>query len=103
MHCRFKALPPNGRTYKGSTKSGMPELVTIGRSEASRRRKQSLAGVRASPVYDRDEYPMALFCEGGAGADIAYIEGADNRGAGSCISWQLRGFSDGTRVRVRVI
>ncbi|MCB6344139.1 NucA/NucB deoxyribonuclease domain-containing protein [Enterocloster lavalensis] len=98
-----RRYPQTAEHIKAAQKSGMPELVTIGRSEASRRRKQSLAGVRASTVYDRDEYPMALFCEGGAGADIAYIEGADNRGAGSCISWQLRGFSDGTRVRVRVI
>lgn len=46
---------------------------------------------------------MAVFEEGGQGADVEYIEGHDNRGAGSSIGWQMRGFPDGSRVRVRVI
>lgn len=82
---------------------GFPEFVTLGRADAAERRKASLADVKASPIYDRDEWPMAVFEEGGQGADVAYIEGRDNRGAGSSIGWQMRGFPDGSRVRVRVI
>lgn len=82
---------------------GFPEFVTLGRADAAERRKNSLADVKANPIYDRDEWPMAVFEEGGQGADVAYIEGRDNRGAGSSIGWQMRGFTDGSRVRVRVI
>lgn len=82
---------------------GFPEFVTLGRADAAERRKTSLADVKASAIYDRDEWPMAVFEEGGQGADVAYIEGRDNRGAGSSIGWQMRGFPDGSRVRVRVI
>lgn len=82
---------------------GFPEFVTLDRADAAERRKASLADVKASPIYDRDEWPMAVFEEGGQGANVAYIEGRDNRGAGSSIGWQMRGFPDGSRVRVRVI
>jgi len=82
---------------------GFPEFVTLGRDDAAERRKASLADVKASPIYDRDEWPMAVFKEGGQGANVVYIEGRDNRGAGSSIGWQMRGFPDGSRVRVRVI
>ena len=46
---------------------------------------------------------MAVFKEGGAGADVEYVDGHDNRGAGASLGWQMRGFPDGSRVRVRVI
>lgn len=82
---------------------GFPEFVTLGRADAVERRKASLSDVKASPIYDRDEWPMAVFEEGGQGANVAYIEGRDNRGAGASIGWQMRGFPDGSRVRVRVI
>lgn len=48
--------------------------------------------------YDRDEYPMAMCEEGGAGADIEYITPSDNRGAGSWVSHQLSDYPDGTKV-----
>ena len=82
---------------------GFPEFVTLGRTDAANRRKSSLSDVKASTIYDRDEWPMAVFREGGHGSDVAYIEGRDNRGAGSSLGWQMRGFPDGSRVRVRVI
>ena len=48
--------------------------------------------------YDRDEYPMDMCEEGGAGADIEYITPSDNRGAGSWVSHQLSDYPDGTKV-----
>ena len=95
--------PQTAEHIKMAQTMGFPEFVTLGRSDAAERRKASLADVKASPIYDRDEWPMAVFEEGGQGADVAYIEGCDNRGAGSSIGWQMRGFPDGSRVRVRVI
>lgn len=82
---------------------GFPEFVTLGRDGAADRRKASLAHVRSNSIYDRDEWPMAVFREGGTGADVTYIEGRDNRGAGSSIGWQMRSMPDGSRVRVRVV
>ncbi len=96
-------FPQTAEHIRMAQNMGFPEFVTLGRADAAERRKASLADVKASPIYDRDEWPMAVFEEGGQGADVAYIEGHDNRGAGSSIGWQMRGFPDGSRVRVRVI
>lgn len=82
---------------------GHPDVVTLDRDGAAKRRSQSLSGRPARSDFDRDEYPCAMFAEGGAGADVAYIEGSDNRGAGSAIQWQVRQLPDGTRVRIRII
>lgn len=98
-----RKYPQTAEHIKMAQTMGFPEFVTLGRADAAERRKASLADVKASPIYDRDEWPMAVFEEGGQGANVVYIEGRDNRGAGSSIGWQMRGFPDGSRVRVRVI
>ena len=51
---------------------------------------------------DRDEFPMAMFKEGGKGASVRYIDPSDNRGAGSSIAHALSGYDDGTRVKIVV-
>lgn len=98
-----RKYPQTAEHIKMAQMMGFPEFVTLSRADAAERRKASLAGVKASSIYDRDEWPMAVFKEGGEGANVVYIEGRDNRGAGSSIGWQMRGFPDGSRVRVRVI
>lgn len=98
-----RKYPQTAEHIKMAQTMGFPEFVTLGRADAAERRKASLSDVKASPIYDRDEWPMAVFEEGGQGANVVYIEGRDNRGAGSSIGWQMRGFPDGSRVRVRVI
>ena len=82
---------------------GHPDILTLGRSGAEERRRVSLAEKPRRSIYDRDEYPCAMFAEGGEGADVAYIEGRDNRGSGSALQWQLRTLPDGSRVRIRII
>ena len=82
---------------------GFPDILTLDRSGAAERRKASLAPIKASRIWDRDEYPCACFKEGGAGAHVMYVAGTDNRGAGSYMGWQMRGLPDGAKVRVRVI
>ena len=82
---------------------GFPDILTLDRGGAAERRKASLAPVKASRIWDRDEYPCACFKEGGAGAHVMYVAGTDNRGAGSYMGWQMRGLPDGAKVRVRVI
>ena len=98
-----KRYPQTAEHIRMAQTMGFPEFVTLGRADAVARRKASLANVKASPIYDRDEWPMAVFAEGGQGANVVYVEGHDNRGAGSSISWQMRNFPNGSRVRVRVI
>jgi len=81
---------------------GESPVCTIDRDSADEHRKASLKGVPVKSGYDRDEWPMAMCAEGGAGADIAYIKPADNRGAGSWIANQLEVYPDGTRVKIVV-
>lgn len=82
---------------------GFPSVLTIDRDNAADRRKASLEGVRVNRLYDRDEYPCAVFREGGFGADVVYVEGSDNRGAGSYMRWQMQNMPDGAQVRIRVV
>ena len=95
--------PQIAEHIKRAQKMGSPEFVTLERGEAADRRKASLANIKVRNIYDRDEWPMAVFKEGGEGANVVYIESRDNRGAGSSIGWQMRKLPNGAKVRVRVI
>lgn len=95
--------PQTAEHIRIAIKKGMPEYVTLGRDEAANRRKASLKGIKTRPEYDRDEWPMACFIEGGAGADVCYIDRGDNRGSGSNIGQQMRGIPDGSVIRLRII
>ena len=95
--------PQTADHIRKAQKMGFPEFVSLDRSHAADRRSVSLAHVKANPEKDRDEWPMAVFKEGGAGANVMYVDASDNRGAGAAIGWQMRNFPDGSRIRVRVI
>ncbi len=77
-------------------------IFTIDRLGAADNRKASLAGHPSVKALDRDEFPMAMFKEGGKGASVRYIDPSDNRGAGSSIAHALSGYDDGTRVKIVV-
>ena len=79
---------------------GHEQFVTIDRKMAASNRAESLSGVPTKPGFDRDEWPMAMFSEGGKGADIRYINPSDNRGAGSAIGNALKEYPDGTIVKI---
>lgn len=49
-----------------------------------------MKGSKAVSGKDRDEYPPAMFKEGGNGASVRPIAPPDNRGAGKCIGAQCR-------------
>lgn len=51
---------------------------------------------------DLDEYPPAMFEEGGEGASVRPISPSDNRGAGASMGNQLRQYPDGTQVKIRI-
>jgi len=63
---------------------------TIDRAGAAARRRESLRGIKTVPGLDRDEWPMAMFKEGGKGASVRLINPSDNRGLGSYIKNQCR-------------
>lgn len=82
---------------------------TVDRSGVKDRRKESMRGIPRKPFKDRDEWPQAVFKEGGKGASVRYIDPSDNKGSGAVLGNQLRGnkagdyrIEDGTRIRVFV-
>jgi hypothetical protein len=88
-------------------RNGQPSILTIERSHARERRAQSLRHIRnrdrrPGPGHDRDEYPPAMFKEGGGSSNVRYINQHDNRGAGKSLERQLKSYRDGTRVRMVV-
>ncbi|AJY77887.1 hypothetical protein VN24_20450 [Paenibacillus beijingensis] len=90
--------PETAAHIKRAIAKGESAVCTIDREGADENRRLSLGSVPAKDHYDRDEWPMAMCAEGGAGADIAYITPADNRGAGSWVGNQLEQYPDGTRI-----
>jgi RHS repeat-associated protein len=82
--------------------SGKPDVLTINRPGAAANRIESLKGVDKVPDKHLDEYPPAMFKEGGAGASVRPISPRDNMSAGACLGNACRGLPDGTRVRIKV-
>ncbi|MDY8094187.1 NucA/NucB deoxyribonuclease domain-containing protein [Paenibacillus polymyxa] len=91
--------PETGAHIRDAIAAGYSAVCTIDRDGAEENRKESLKGYPTKKGYDRDEWPMAMCAEGGAGADIRYITPSDNRGAGSWVSHQLDKYADETKVR----
>lgn len=95
--------PQTAEHIRAAQNLGYPTELTICRTGAKERRSDSLSGTPSRSDFDRDEFPCAMFAEGGSGANVAYIAASDNRGSGSALQWQIRTLPDGTRVRIRII
>ena len=83
--------------------SGKPDTLTKDRVNAALRRRDSLRGIDTKSGLDRDEYPPAMFQEGGQGSSVRHINPSDKRGAGACIGAQCRELPNGTKVRIDVV
>lgn len=81
---------------------GYPSVLTLDRLGRSARRRASLSGIPTRPGMDRDEYPPAVFVEGGTGASVRYIPSSDNRSAGGQMSAQLAGVPEGCKITMTV-
>lgn len=85
---------------------GQPTILTIDRAHAQQQRAQSLKHIARKPEtakgMDRDEYPFAMTREGGANANVRYIDAGDNRGAGKSLGHQTRDLPEGARIRVLI-
>ncbi|KAA5830687.1 putative T7SS-secreted protein [Saccharopolyspora hirsuta] len=92
----------NGRTW--DEQPPKPSELTIERAGADFNRKEALHGIpgRGAENLDRDEYPPAMFAEGGEGASVKYISASDNRGAGASMKNQVRDLENGDRVKIVV-
>lgn len=75
--------------------------MTIERTGADARRSKSLAGHKKVAGKQLDEYPPAMFKEGGKGLSVRPIKSGDNMGSGASMGNQLRKYDDGTKVKVK--
>jgi hypothetical protein len=82
--------------------AGEPSLLHIDRADEDAHRDASLADYPPRTGYDRDEYPPALSREGGAGADVRYIDPSDNRGAGATMGNALEGWCEDQPFRIDI-
>ncbi|EHF8059391.1 hypothetical protein J3N71_004853 [Salmonella enterica subsp. enterica serovar Oranienburg] len=93
--------PESAKHIEDAQKAGYPNQLTIDRAGAVQRRKDALKGTPVTSGMDRDEYPPAMFQEGGKGASVRPVTSSDNRGAGACIGIQCRGLPDGSTVTIK--
>ena len=82
--------------------TGQPNVLTIDRAGAATNRAEAIGGLDKVPDKQLDEYPPAMFAEGGAGASVRAIDPSDNMSAGACIGNSCRGLADGEKIRIVV-
>ncbi|MEU1124865.1 polymorphic toxin-type HINT domain-containing protein [Streptomyces sp. NPDC005899] len=95
--------PESAQHIEDAQQAGHPAVLTINRAGSKKNRQDSLRGIPKVPNKQLDEYPPAMFKEGGAGASVRAISGGDNGGAGARIGNSLRRYPNGTRVRIKVV
>lgn len=96
-------FPESARHIEDAVAAGKPNTLTIDRANAASRRRDALRDTQTKPGLDRDEFPPAMFEEGGKGSSVRHINSSDNRGAGACIGAQCRALPNRTRVRIDVV
>lgn len=82
--------------------AGKPSILTIERAGAAANRRAATGGIAKVPGRQLDEYPPAMFKEGGKGASVRPISPHANTSAGACIGNACRGLRDGERIRIEV-
>ena len=97
-----KKYPQSAQHIEDAQAAGQPKVLTVDRSGAAARRRDSLRGTVRQAGKDRDEYPPAMTAEGGQGASVRPISPSDNRGAGACIGSQCRNVPNGAKIRIEV-
>jgi hypothetical protein len=95
--------PETAQHIEDAQAAGHKTELTIDRNGAAARRGDSLDGHAKVPGKDLDEYPPAMFKEGGQGASVRPISPSDNRGAGAVIGNQCRALPDGSKVTIVVV
>ncbi len=83
-------------------KNGKPDILTIDRPGAGANRQASIGQLDKVPGKHLDEFPPAMFKEGGSDASVRAINPRDNMSAGAYIGNATRGLPDGAKVRIKV-
>jgi filamentous hemagglutinin len=83
-------------------RAGKPSVLTIDRAGAAANRQASTGALDKVAGKHLDEYPPAMFREGGAGASVRPINPRDNMSSGACIGNACRGLPDGTRIKIKI-
>lgn len=94
--------PESAKHIEDAIADGQPKVLTIDRKGASSRRYYALKGKSKVTGCDLDEYPPAMFAEGGKNSDVRAIPSSDNRGSGSYIGNSLRGQPDGAKITFEI-
>lgn len=87
---------------KDAIRGGKPDVLTIERNSASANRRASTGSLENVPGKHLDEYPPAMFKEGGSGASVRPISPRDNMSAGACIGNACRGLPNGSRIKITI-
>ncbi len=95
--------PESAKHIEDAQAAGQPSTLTVNRANAKKNRRASLKKVKTEAGKDRDEYPPAMFDEGGSGASVRKINSGDNRGSGASMGAQCRGVACGTKVEIKVV
>jgi len=85
---------------KRAMAKGQPEVTTLARGNASSNRSAAINKLLIKKNYHRDEWPMAFTKEGGAGADVEYLDPHTNNSVGATIGNKLRPYQDGTKFKL---
>ena len=80
-----------------------PSVLTVARDGAATNRAASTGGYAKVPGMQLDEYPPAMFQEGGRGASVRSIDPRQNMGADACIGNACRGLPNGRQIRILVV
>jgi RHS repeat-associated protein len=83
--------------------AGQPSILTIDRLGADANRAASTGGIARAPGLHLDEYPPAMFSQGGAGASVRAINPADNMSAGAYLGNCCRPLPNGAQVQIKVV
>lgn len=84
---------------------GHKSVLTLDRGKvfADLRRKEAMKGTPIKKGFDRDEYPPAMFKEGGKGASVRHIDPKSNRACGKFVGSQCAGYSIGDKIRLKIV
>jgi len=88
--------------YRDAIKSGKPDVLTIYREGAEANRAAAIGAMERVPGMHLDEYPPAMFLEGGAGASVRAINPKDNMSIGAYIGNCCRRLPNGARIKIKI-
>jgi hypothetical protein len=94
--------PDAAKHIEQAQKAGRPSVLTVDRAGGAQRRREALRGIPVKPRRDRDEYPGAMFKEGGAKASVEHTGIYDNRGSGRCMRAQCADVPDGSQIQITI-